>query len=207
MKLSDGIAKAYENKWSFNNTFTVAFSFTEELNRFMKSYSTDAMNLNIISIQTPEFSNSPVELWIGNRWRTQNGRDNLYKFSITFRDMDQMSLYRAWHQVYLETAQQYFDHVSFNVKLYKDADWYNEGKDLLMNLEQTIVESVSQLTFSNDTQNQLAEFTVGFKCTAPQVIFPESRNKANFSSSSVFNVLAGRTGKFAEGMTETIMGN
>jgi hypothetical protein len=46
--------------------------------------------------------------------------------------MDQMNLYRAWHQVYKETGEQYFDHVAFTIKIFKDPDWYNEGKDLFM---------------------------------------------------------------------------
>ena len=33
----------------------------------------------------------------------------------------------------------------------------------------TIVESVGQLQFSNDTQNQIAEFTVNFKCVQPNI--------------------------------------
>ena len=40
-----------------------------------------------------------------------------------------------------------------------------------MDLNGTIIESLSNLEFSNDTQNQIAEFTVNFKCVSPEVIY------------------------------------
>lgn len=173
MILSDGITQAYKNKWSFNNTFSVEFYFNMTNNiiqNYFNGYNNESMNLNIINVQTPEFSNTPIEAWVGDRWRIHNTRDNVYRFSITFRDMDQMSLYKAWTASYLETKWQYFDNISFTVILYKDADWYVENKKPFLLLHNTIIDSVSQLTFSNDTQNQIAEFTVNFKCIAPQIL-------------------------------------
>lgn len=171
MKLHEGIIRAYENKWSFINTFTVQFDFgMSEYNlSAIGNYNNESINLNIISIQTPEFSNAPIETFIGDRWRIQNSRDNVYRFSITFRDVDQMSLYEAWKRIYTYTKYQYFDNVKFSVTIYKDADWQNEQNKKFMILHETIVESVSGLTFSNDTQNQIAEFTVNYRCIAPIV--------------------------------------
>lgn len=169
MKLHEGITQAYQNKWSFTNTFTVQFDFgvASINNSIMSDFNNDSINLNIISVQTPEFSNAPIETWVGDRWRIQNSRDNVYRFSITFRDMKQMSLYESWVNIYRNTKYQYFDNVKFSVTIYKDADWYNESDKKLIILHETIVESVSGLTFNNETQNQIAEFTVNFRCIAP----------------------------------------
>lgn len=172
MNLSDGITQAYKNKWSFNNTFTVEFHFNAANTIFQDyfgEYNTEKINLNIINIQTPEFSNTPIEAWVGDRWRIHNTRDNVYRFSITFRDMDQMSLYKAWTSAYFETKWLYFDDISFTVILFKDADWHNENKTPFLLLHNTLIDSVSQLTFNNETQNQIAEFTVNFKCVAPLI--------------------------------------
>lgn len=172
MNLSQGITKAYETKWCFANSFTVKFTFNE-YTPYMRELESDDINVNILSITTPEFSNSPVELWIGNRWRIQNGRANLYRYSITFKDKDQMKLYRLWNALYSESGHQYFDAVSFTTNIFKDKDWLNEeqSETPLISLGQSIVESISQLTFNNDIQNQIAEFTVQIRCVAPLVNF------------------------------------
>ena len=172
MKLKDGITKAYETHWSMINTFTVDFYFGNNvyIEYLLKTPFDDSINLHIVSLTTPDFQNTPIETYVGNRWRIQNGRDELYKFSITFRDKDQMKLYTAFYNLYKETKEQYFDNCSFIVTIYKDADYFSESdKKLFMELNGTIVESVGQLQFSNDTQNQIAEFTVNFKCVQPNI--------------------------------------
>ena len=68
-----------------------------------------------------------------------------------------------------ETKEQYFDNCCFSVTIYKDADYYTESDRKFMELNGSIIESVSQLQFSNDTQNQIAEFTVDFKCVSPNI--------------------------------------
>lgn len=171
MKLKDGITKAYETHWSMINTFTVEFQFGKNLNmkKLLKTKLDDTINLHIVSLTTPDFQNTPIETFIGNKWRVQNGRDELYKFSITFRDKDQMRIYKSFFNLYKETKEQYFDNCCFSVIIYKDADYYNESNRKFMELNGSIVESVSQLQFSNDTQNQIAEFTVNFKCVSPNI--------------------------------------
>lgn len=169
MKLKDGIVKAYETHWSMINTFTVNFNFSWLMEKQLQLPFDDSLNLHIVSLDTPSFQNTPIETFIGNRWRIQNGRDELYKFSITFRDKDQMKIYKSFYNLYKETKEQYFDNCSFSVIIYKDADYYNESDKKFMELNGTIIESVSQLQFSNDTQNQIAEFTVTFKCVAPNI--------------------------------------
>ena len=171
MKLKDGITKAYETHWSMINTFSVNFNFGRNLNmqRLLKTKFDDSLNLHIVSLSTPDFQNTPIETFVGNRWRIHNGRDELYKFSITFRDKDQMWIYKSFYNLYRETKEQYFDNCSFNVTIYKDADYYSESDKKFMELNGTIIESLSNLQFSNDTQNQIAEFTVNFKCISPNI--------------------------------------
>jgi hypothetical protein len=171
MKLKDGITKAYTTHWSMINTFTVQFNFGKNVNmkNLLKTKFDDSLNLHIVSVDTPSFQNTPIETFIGNKWRVQNGRDELYKFSITFRDKDQMRIYKSFFNLYKETREQYFDNCCLSVIIYKDADHYNEGNKKFMELNGTIIESISQLQFSNDTQNQIAEFTVSFKCISPNI--------------------------------------
>lgn len=170
MKLSAGITQAYERKWSMVNTFTVQFILPPYLDSAIGGISSADINLNIVSMQTPDFTNDPIEIFVANKWVIQNGKDSLYRFSITFRDENQMSLYRKFMAIYNETKQQYFDNVAMTIITYKDGDWYDEDPDkILLYLDGALIEGVSNLSFSNDTENQIAEFTVSFKCNNPAV--------------------------------------
>jgi hypothetical protein len=173
MNFADGLQKAYETKWSFINTFDVQFDFLRAKTKEDIDWNDDVdgrnISLNIVSIDTPQFTNQPIEVFVANKWVIQNGRDELYRFSITFRDRDSMSLYRKFVKLYQRTREDYFDHVKFNVLLSKQGDWYNQKDKKLFTFEETIVESVSQLQFNNTTENQIAEFTVNFKTTFPNL--------------------------------------
>lgn len=175
MKFADGLVKAYEKKWSFVNSFTVQFTnIRQEMKDFVSLYSqidlegqSEELNLQIVSIDTPQFTNQPIEVFVANKWITQNGRDELYRFSMTFRDSDQMDLYRAFVAMYNYTKEDYFDKVSFTVILEKDGDWYDQTNENIFEFNKTLIESVSQVQFNNTTENQIAEFTVNFKTTTP----------------------------------------
>lgn len=172
MNFADGLKAAYETKWSFINTFNVQFVFNEfGLKDSIGWNESDAryVNLNIVSIDTPQFTNQPIEQFVANKWVIGNGRDELYRFSITFRDSDSMDLYRKFVSLYQITRENYFDYAKFIVILTKEGDWYNEQDKKLLTLNETIVESVSQLQFNNTTESQIAEFTVNFKCTFPEL--------------------------------------
>lgn len=169
MNLKDGITKAYETHWSMINTFTVQFNFPIYLEKFLKVKFDDSINLHVKSLNTPDFQNNPIEVFVGNRWRIQNGRDELYKFSITFRDKDQMRLYKTFYDIYRDTKEQYFDNCSFTVRVIKDADYMNESNRKIMEFNGTLINNISNIAFSNESQSEIAEFTVDFKCVSPNI--------------------------------------
>lgn len=164
MKVSDGIKQAYQRQWSMINSFTVQFNFTPALISQVGVF-TDDINLNIKSLNTPDFVNDPIESFIANKWFIHNGKDQLYRFSMTFIDQNQMSLYRNFLKIYDMTKTNYFDDVAMSIIVSKDADWFNESDSTLMELSGVLVEGVSNLAFDNETENQIAEFTVSFKAT------------------------------------------
>lgn len=169
VKLSEGIKEAYQRKWSMINTFTVQIILPPALIGKVGVLG-DELNLNIISVLTPDFTNDPIEAFIANKWFIHNGKDQLYRFSITFRDQDQMKLYRKFMTIYNFAKENYFDDIKMTIIIMKDGDWDNEYDKSLMTLDGALVEGVSNLSFSNDTENQIAEFTVNFKCNAPYVL-------------------------------------
>jgi hypothetical protein len=171
MDFAKGLLKAYETKWSFINTFTVQIQFPNQIKQFIKWTNEDerGVNINIVSIDTPQFSNAPIESFIGDRWVMHNGRDEMYRFSITFRDQDQMSLYKKFVSAYLMQRQKYLDEAVMTITLWKDADYLDDDLPLkpLFNYENVLIDSVSQVQFNNTTENQIAEFTLQFKTTTP----------------------------------------
>lgn len=173
MNFADGLRQAHYKKWAFINTFKVQFVFfDDDVKDDIDWYGfkdSDDINLHVISVDTPQMTNQPIEVFVANRWVIQNGRDELYRFSMTFRDSDNLSLYRSFVKLYQRTREDYFDHVKFTVLLTKEGDWHNQQDQVLYAFENSIVESVSQIQFNNATENQIAEFTVNFKTTFPNL--------------------------------------
>lgn len=169
MKLSDAIQTAYNRQWSLNNSFTLQINMETYLQSKTDSFGDD-LNISIVSITTPDFTNDPIETYIAGKWFIQNGKESLYRFSITFRDYDQFTLYRKFVKIYKLTKENYFDDVAMNFVITKDSDWYNEEDKVLMSFDGVLVEGVSNLSFSNDSTAQIGEFTVSFKCNVAKVI-------------------------------------
>jgi len=170
MNFADGMLTAYNTKWSYINSFTIELDLSPTIKKLVgwtSDLNSRAINLNIVSFNTPQFTNQNIEHYTGDRWFIHNGRDELYRFSITFRDQDQMKLYRKFVATYLFQRTMYFDDIKSTVHLYKDADYADETIKKIATYNNAMIDSVSQLQFSNNTETQIAEFTVEFKCTNP----------------------------------------
>lgn len=127
------------------------------------------VNLNIVSVTTPDITNSTIDNFIGNKWFAGNGRNELYRFSITFRDSDQMSLYRTFCALYKDNCEQYFDSTCFTVSITKDADWGGETNTSVFVFDGTIIDNIGNVSFNNTSDAQIMEFTVNFKCVNPHI--------------------------------------
>jgi hypothetical protein len=80
-----------------------------------------------------------------------------------------MELYTKFLQAHQLQQYNYFDDIKMETKIFKEPDYYSESKRRLFTLEDTIIISVSQVQFSNNTENQIAEFSVQFKSATPRV--------------------------------------
>lgn len=174
------MAHAYKKDWDLINSFTVEFLGAGIGNiLFENKISTtafeEAINSSIISVDTPQFNSQNIETYMGGHWYINNGRDEVYRFSMTFRDFNNLSLYRLFTKMYFKQRQKYFDYVAFSVILSKatglnsfDGVGYNFPDRKIFQFDETIIDSISQLQFSNNTEAQIAEFTVTFKSSKPQ---------------------------------------
>lgn len=176
MQLAKAVQLTYNKKWSMANTFTISITLPIPIlvnlaksdsaiySDFVNEFNED-LNLHVVSIDTPDFTNDPIEAFVANKWRINNGRESVKQFTITFRDHNQMSLYRKFLHIYHATKVSYFDDVKMNITVKKDPDWANESEQELLEFSNTIVMGVSNLSLSNSNESQIAEFTVTFKCT------------------------------------------
>jgi len=164
LKLKDAVVKAYETKWSMVNTFTVQITGGVAGGGY-----NDSFQINIKDFTSSDFQNDPIEAFTANKWFIHNGKDNLYRFSMTVRDEDQLKYYKEFLKMYGDQKEKYFDDIKMTVTITKDADWISESDKKLLEYSGVMIETVSNLAFSNETENQIAEFTVGFKAVKYEV--------------------------------------
>jgi len=171
MDFKTGLERAYNTKWSYINTFTVEFHFGDYISK-KAQWTLDELrniNLHIKNISTPQYTNQPIEAYIGDKWYTHNGRNEMWRFTISFRDHDNLKLYRKFLTMYNYQKDAYFDDIKTGIKLYKDADYAGQKAALLFDFSESMISSVGQVQFSNETEAQIAEFDVEFKCVQPIV--------------------------------------
>lgn len=172
MNLYDAVPEIYKRKWSYISNFTVQINFAQKIDEIIgwsKKIGSNSI-LNVKEITTPQFTATSIEQFIGDKWFFHNGRDELFTFNITFRDQDQMLLYRMFTMAFVAQKKMYFNDCKLEVIVTKDADYTGESaKDLLI-LKDCMITSVSSLSVSNETEAQIAEFSVDFRCRTPVVV-------------------------------------
>jgi len=174
------MADAYKKDWDLINAFTVEFlgaGITNICNDagLDPTHLAASINSSIISVDTPQFNSQNIETYMGGHWYINNGRDEVYRFSMTFRDFNNLSLYRLFTKMYFKQRQKYFDYVAFTVILSKAVglNSFSDGRKpttdkKVFQFDETLIDSISQLQFSNNTEAQIAEFSVTFKSAKPQ---------------------------------------
>lgn len=153
----------HKKNWDLVNVFSVQFLGKGITDAGINDNAfNDAIASSIISVDTPQFNSQNIESFMGGRWYINNGRDEVYRFSMTFRDFNDLSLYRSFTKMYLRQRHYFFNDVEFSVTI-------SGGSAEIYKFEETIIDSLSQIQFNNNTESQITEFTVQFKTSAPFV--------------------------------------
>lgn len=179
MLLNDVVKNVQNKYWTKINNFFIDIMFEPGINNapgpinFSKMCGWDEitnedLNTSLISVTTPQYQNALVNQYVSYEWRYHLGRDELYRFSMTFRDYDQMRLYNTFRTTYIKSRAQYFDKIKMSIKVYLDDDIGVDAIPVFQTSE-AIIENVSQLQFSHNTENQIAEFSVNFVCNTNEV--------------------------------------
>ena len=165
LSFAEGVVKAYQTKWSLFNNFSVEIQFQGSLKDKIGWNDEVGKNLEfyVTNMTTPQLTTNPIEEYIADRYKFYNGKENIYQFTITFKDFEQMSLYKMFSKAFVYQRSMYFDEIKSTVIVYKEPDYLNESKSIIWTMENTLISGVSALTFSNENASQISEFSVDFK--------------------------------------------
>lgn len=163
---SSNVQKAYKKRWSFINNFTCSITpISTELQSVASEFGIlfRDLDLNIKDVTVPQYSYNMIEFWMVDRYRATVGQTAPMTVTITFRDEDQMRLYKAFLGMLQASKNLYPDNAAISIKVSKDADYLGELDNVVVfDAQKALITSVSQLNFSNETEAQIAEFSVEF---------------------------------------------
>lgn len=172
--LTSQIMDAYNAKWSMINNFTIQITFGSKLlsaagvNSAM--FEPKAFNLVCKGMDLPQISYSPVETYQGGQYKMTLGKPEAMRFGMSFRDKDQLGYFRAFRRLWQAEKYLYADEIGIQVHVYKDPDYYKEKDLLVEKYVKCQIESVGTMQYNQDTEAQVTEFNVQFKCPAIQVL-------------------------------------
>lgn len=207
MDLSTMVSKAYATDWTKINNFGIT------LHGVINVKDDTNLNLALISCDVPPLTTAPMETYLGGKWYIANGRPDLARVTLTFRDYDQMTLYKQFTGAFEKSLAYYTDDVNIagvlNVYLGKGE---GVGGELFAKFTNLLIENVSQLSFSNTTENQIAEFSVTLRGERQAIvgaghydipsqtyaIVPANGEKSKSGKSSVKGKLSSFSGKFGK---------
>ena len=171
MKFYDAVPEVYKRRWSYIGTFTVQLFMAQALDNVCKwssRFGSD-VDLNVKDISVPQWGMSLFEDTIADRRVIAYDKFENFTVNITFRDQDQMALYRTLTKAFVASRRMYADDCACTIVVTKDADYKGESDKKLMTFSNCLMTGISQLSFSNETKNQIAEFSVEFACIKPIV--------------------------------------
>ena len=160
------VQDAYKRKWSFINNFIcyigVVGTTAVQISNDFAVYWRD-LELNIKDVTVPQYSYDGIDFWMVDRYRHTVGKTAPMTITITFRDQDQMRIYRTFLAIFEASKAAYPDDAAMSIKVCKGADYLGELDNIIIfDGKKALISSVSQLSFSNETEAQIAEFSVEF---------------------------------------------
>jgi hypothetical protein len=157
MNLEKMIKLAYEKDWTKINNFTISIA-----GRGNVKVPLDVdLNLALISVTSPPLNSNPLEVFMGGQWYFTNGRADMARVTLTFRDFNKMSLYKSFVNMFELSLGDYPEKNYISIRIKLDDDTLDSSS--LMLFTELLIENVSELSFNNTTENQIAEFSVTFR--------------------------------------------
>ena len=171
MLISEMVGHVVNTRWTKINNFSVTIDFENEAFKKICGWTDvrpEDIDKALIDCTTPQYTNQNINQYVLYEYRYHQGRDEIYRFTMTFRDYDQMKIFNLFRTAYIKSKDQYFDKIKMKIVVYMDDD-LGVKKMPIFQTTTAIIENISQLSFSNNTENQIAEFSVSFICNTTEV--------------------------------------
>jgi hypothetical protein len=162
MNLHGMVKLAYDTQWTKVNHFTIDLHLEQSKYRYLLPLDIQNMlNLALTSCSTPALSVAPMENYLGGKWFYTNGRPEMAKITLTFRDYNHMTLYKMFTKIFEFSISTYASDLFMTLHISTDR---SEGDTLkFMTFNSMLIEQISEVSFSNATENQIAEFSITLK--------------------------------------------
>jgi len=136
----------------------------------------DAISSAIISVDIPELTAAESDVVAGGERRMNVRMQELFRFSLRFRDRDALKLRRYFEKIWMAQQYEYFETIKSSIEI------KNKGV-LIFGTFDAMITGISSITFDNNT-TAIAEFTLQMVCRTYSDIdvktFGDSTNVDNF---------------------------
>jgi hypothetical protein len=160
ISLPIALSKILSTKWSKINDFHVYFVFPSGSK--LKKIPDSKINFSLKSLSLPPKTQQNIETYIGGSWLITNGRPDVARVECTFRDFDNFTLYKGFTELFEKSLGNYIDTVYCTLKV-AIGDTTGDDSQVVSTFDELIIENVSQISFDNTTEDQIAEFSVTFR--------------------------------------------
>ena len=116
-------------------------------------------------VELAELTMTPIEDWIGEEWRFAQGRLENYQISLTFKDYDNFTLYRAFANGIQKMTREFPNNCKIDVKVSATDNFVINSMEPVVIFKDCMLISVGGGTLDNSAVASVAEFTVTFKAS------------------------------------------
>ncbi len=153
MGINNIIKNALNTNWAWTDDFD--FFFQNNKIKFPSSLSPkDTWDVSVINIDLPQVSASIDTKVIAQKLRVSVPIHDIFTFTVTFRDVQQMKLKEYFTEIWALQQNEYFDDIKSVVII-------RAGNGVMFESQDVLISSVSQSQLDN-SNNQIIEFSVEF---------------------------------------------
>ena len=160
MNISDLSNNINSKNWTLTDNFTIQIDNDIQGNRITQ----EDWNISTISVSLPELSAGESEAILGGEYRLNSKIQDLFRFTITFRDYDQLKIRSYFENKFILQQLEYPDAISTNIRIDYVED-YGKSEGIKIFETSALITNISGTTFNNSESN-IQEFTVSFSSTS-----------------------------------------
>lgn len=152
MKIDDIVSKAYSTNWVLSDEFVVSIDPTKD-----NGISQEEWNMAVVSMTSPELSAQEGDIVLGGARRVTSRIQDVFRFTITFRDFDQNKLRSYFETKFALQQKLYPEDIETEITV---RHFTNDVGSPIFNTK-ALITNISGANFNN-SESSIQEFTVSF---------------------------------------------